>query len=358
MRAPIHKTLSTALLGASLLFAFACNRDGRQEDTANLDRETATTAAETAPDSEELGVPRSTDIDAPPAETAEPDVREQERADLEARERRLADRQAELDARERELRQRAETRTPPRAAPPRRVETPRPAPAPRPEPEERAELPAERPDTDTRGTAPADRNERTEPAEPAREERPEPEERAAATATVPSGTVLNVEFREGLSSERSRVGDTFRTRVVSDIVQDGEVVIPRGSEVLGEVAEAVPLKKIGGQARLTLRFTDLVLPSGATLPIQASFLRQGRNETGRDAATIGGAAAGGAVLGRVLSGRDRSRGTLVGAILGAAAGAVIASRTPGEEVAVPDGATVDLVLDQALEVRSRDLRDR
>jgi type IV secretory pathway VirB10-like protein len=356
MRAPIHKTLSTALLGASLLFTFACNRDGRQEDTARLDSETAASTGETAPapDSEEFQSPRSTDIDAPSTEPTEPDTREQERADLEARERRVAERQAALDARERELRQRAETRTPP-AAPLRRAETPRPAP--RPAPEERAERPAERPDadTDTRGTAPA---EPAEPEETAREERPEPEERAAASATVPSGTVLNVEFSEGLSSARNHVGDTFRTRVMSDITQDGQVVIPRGSEVLGEVSEAVPLKKIGGQAKLTLRFTDLVLPSGATVPIQASFLRQGRNETGRDAATIGGAAAGGAILGRVLGGRDRSRGTLVGAILGAAAGAVIASRTPGEEVVVPDGATVDLVLDQDLRVRSRDLRDR
>jgi type IV secretory pathway VirB10-like protein len=353
MRALIHKTLSAALLGATLLFAVACNRDAREEDTAALGRETEATAVETAPEpqiqeetaaGEELGVPRSTDISAP---SAEPDARAQERADIEARERQLAERQAELDARERQLRQREQSRT----TPPRRTETPRPAP--QPEPEERAELPAERP-ADT-GAAPAEPTD-SEPAQP--EERPEPEERVAATATVPSGTVINVEFGQGLSSERNQVGDTFRTRVTSDIYQDGELVIPKGSEVLGEVAEAVPLKKIGGQAKLTLRFTDLVLPSGATVPIQASFLRQGRNETGRDAATIGGAAAGGAVLGRVLSGRDRSRGTLVGAILGAAAGAVIASRTPGEEVVVPDGATVDLVLDRGLEIRGRDLRDR
>ena len=134
-------------------------------------------------------------------------------------------------------------------------------------------------------------------------------------------------------------------------MDEGEVVIPRGSEILGEVTEAVPLRKVGGQAKLALRFTDLVLPSGATVPIDASFVQQGRNETGRDAATIGGAAAGGAILGRILNKGNRSRGAVIGAIIGAAAGTAIASQTPGEEVVIPEGSVVGLQLDDAIEVR-------
>jgi hypothetical protein len=118
----------------------------------------------------------------------------------------------------------------------------------------------------------------------------------------------------------------------------------------------VPLRKVGGQAKLALRFTDLVLPSGATVPIDASFVQQGRNETGRDAATIGGAAAGGAILGRILNKGNRSRGSVIGAIIGAAAGTAIAARRAGEEVVIPEGSVVSLRLDDSVEVRVRGRR--
>jgi hypothetical protein len=184
---------------------------------------------------------------------------------------------------------------------------------------------------------------------------PEPprEEPRTTEVTVPAGTRLEAELTRTLASNTSSPGDSFRARINEDVTQDGVVVIPRGSEILGEVTEAVPLKRIGGQARLALKLTDLVLPSGRTVPVTASFVQEGRNETPRAAAKIGGAAAGGAILGRILSQGGRSRGGVIGAILGAAAGTAIASKTPGEEVVIPEGSVVGLRLDGAVQVRVR-----
>lgn len=175
---------------------------------------------------------------------------------------------------------------------------------------------------------------------------------------VPAGTVMEIELVEGLSSQTSEAGDIFRARVASDVSSDGAVGIPAGSEIVGVVTEAVPLGKVGGRARLGLKFTDLVLPSGKAVPIDATLVQQGSNETRKDAATIGGAAAGGAILGRVLSKKDRSRGAVIGAIIGAAAGAVLASRN-GEEVVIPGGTRLALKLDDEVEVRTvRQARNR
>ena len=69
-----------------------------------------------------------------------------------------------------------------------------------------------------------------------------------------------VEMLSTVSSQTSRAGDTFRARINGNVRADGRVAIPSGSEVMGEVIDAVPLRKVGGQARLALRFTDLVLP--------------------------------------------------------------------------------------------------
>lgn len=319
------------LLALSLALPFGC---GRNDQNERNEQEADRVVVEPPPAAETTTVPETRDPEIPPqqVEIVEPEPGPDRGADLDARERELKQRQAELDARERSLR----SAPSPRPQPPV-TSKPKPAPVPdRPEPEPTEEI----------AEAPA-----PEPEQPAREERPEP---VTSIATVPSGTVMRVELMESLSSQTSEPGDIFRARVASDVTDDGgQVVIPAGSEVVGVVGEAVPLRKVGGQAKLTLRFTDLVLPSGGTVPIRASFVGAGRSETRKDAATIGGAAAGGAILGRVLSKGNRSRGAVIGAIIGAAAGTAIASRTPGEEVTIDRGTAVDLKLDDSVEVRLR-----
>jgi len=188
--------------------------------------------------------------------------------------------------------------------------------------------------------------------EPAPAPAPEREERQPPVPVkVPAGTTFEVEFTKGLASNASSVGDTFRARIVADLRLDGAIAIPAGSEVLGVVTDAVGARRIGGKARLTVKFTDLVLPSGSTLPLHASFLEEGKSRAGRDAATIGGSTAGGALLGRILS--NGSRGTIIGALVGAAVGTAIASKTAGEEVVIPEGSVVSLKLDQPLAVDAR-----
>lgn len=188
--------------------------------------------------------------------------------------------------------------------------------------------------------------------EPVPSPAPEREERQPPVPVkVPAGTTFEVEFTKGLASNASSVGETFRARVVADLRLDGAVAIPAGSEVLGVVTDAVGARRIGGKARLTVKFTDLVLPSGSTLPVHASFLEEGKTRAGRDAATIGGSTAGGALLGRILS--NGSRGTILGALVGAAVGTAIASNTAGEEVVIPEGSVISLKLDQPLAVDAR-----
>lgn len=357
MRKPDLHSLSLALLSAAALFALACGRQA-EEPQADL-REPAPTTQTTqearpaepyAVEDERIpqaALPKSPELQPEPSEVIvqepEPGLADDTADELAARERQLAARQAELEARERRLRekerQQKAARPAPRPATPEpeeQVAETRPAPA-EPEPE---------PETESEEVEPAPE------AVPEAEAEPEPEVRTVSVS-VPAGTTFAAELQDTLSSASSRAGDTFRARIVDDVVDDGEVVIPAGSEVVGEVTEAVPLRKVGGKARLAVRFTDLVLSSGSTVPIRATLTEEGRNETGRDAATIGGGAAGGAVLGRVLSRKDRSKGALIGAIIGAAAGAVIAARTPGEEVTIPEGTVVNVALSDEVEVRLR-----
>jgi type IV secretory pathway VirB10-like protein len=346
------KTLLSAALCAAALIAFACGRPSTE--TKTTETKTAETAPAApapvpqaqAPSNELRPEPRSVTVtEATPAPAPS-------QADLDAKERDLAKRQAELDAREKALRdheRQARNGPPARPAPkPRATRHEAPLP-PAPEPEQA-------PQAADRGPAVNDLDVRTEPEpepapemspEPAPEPRPEPR---PEPVTVPAGTVMEIEMLSTVSSQTSRAGDTFRARISGSVRTDeGRVAIPNGSEIVGEVTEAVAPGKIGGQAKLALHFTDLVLPDGTTVPIEASFAHEGRNKTGRDAATIGGGAAGGALLGRALG--KGGKGGVIGALLGATVGAVIASRTPGEQVVFPQGAAVDIQLDSPVQVR-------
>jgi type IV secretory pathway VirB10-like protein len=380
--APAARLAITAMLCAAPLFTFACGREAEEPRESDLSTTSAVeenrSAGETYPAPETpsgVEIREERGVDVPDEEVVaageagaggvdelEAHQREldQKEAELEARARRLRDlerRQREIDVAEREIARRESQAA---VKPERRSEPAEPARPARPEPtpeddvdtEEVAEAPGA--GGSSRGPAPE-----PEPAEEAdeiarsREEAREEDDRRLEPATVPSGTVVAAEFLETLSSESSRVGDTFRARLTGDVRQGGRVVIPAGSEVVGEVTEAVPLRKVGGRAKLAVRFTDLILPHGVSVPIDASFVGQGKSETGRDAATIGGAAAGGAVLGRVINKRDRSRGAVIGAILGAAIGTAIASRTDGEEVNIFEGSVLDLRFDEPVEVPAR-----
>ena len=324
-----HPILPALLCGAAL-FTFACSRaevaDPAPPRLAQTETQAPAAPIAAEPQANELQpAPQSVQVE----EQAPPPAVERELPDLGARERELADREAELDARERRLRQ---TQT-------QALIQPRPAPS-RPAAEEARPEPP-------RAVTPE-----LAPAAPEPEPEPVREEPRTTSVTVPAGTQIDVEFTRRLASNTSSPGDSFRARVNQDLIQDGVVAIPAGSEILGEVIEALPLRRVGGQARLALKFTDLVLPSGKTVPIDASFVQEGRNETRKDAVTIGGAAAGGAVLGRILNKGNRSRGSVLGAIIGAAAGTAIASKTPGEEVIIPEGSVVSLRLDDSVRVRA------
>jgi hypothetical protein len=334
------------LLCAAALLSFACGRGqehtGRAAQTAPAAQAPAAPAipapvATPQPQVSELRpVPQSVQIH---QETPPPAVEQgrNQPPQLDSRERALAERESKLAARERSLRERerqaraAASRPAPEPVQPENNEETA-APAPEPAREEPAPEPAPMPATSAEAPVEAPRT---------------------VEVSVPAGKVLDVELKQRLASNTSKVGDLFRVRVAHDVRVDGVVAIPRGSEIVGLVTEAAPLPRLGGQARLTLKLTDLVLPSGSTVPIHASLVQEGPNQIGRDAATIGGGAVGGAILGNILSKGGGAKGSIVGAIMGAVAGAAIASRTGREEVVIPEGAVLGVKLEDALAVQAR-----
>jgi hypothetical protein len=181
-------------------------------------------------------------------------------------------------------------------------------------------------------------------------EPPTPAPREPVEVVVPAGTALDIEFDSPIASNTVAGGSTFATRVTNDILVGEVLAIPAGALVHGTVTEAVPAKKIGGQARLALSFDHLKLATGEQIPIAAAFAVAAKSQTGKDAATIGGAAAGGAVLGNVLDKKNRTRGTVLGAVIGGAVGTAVAANSPGEEVVIAAGSVIEIRLTRPITI--------
>lgn len=235
--------------------------------------------------------------------------------------------------------------TPP-AAPPsaRRAEAPsRPASTGAANAPASADQPAGERWTQEPGAAPEAAEQSPAPAEPEpAAARPEP-----VPLTVAEGTQITLELLDPVSSQSAQVGDRIEAELLLPVEIDGRVALPAGSRVIGRVTEAVALGRIGGRARLAFSF-ESVRVDGRDVPIAAHFAREGKSETGKDAATIAAGAAIGTILGNQAKKNDR--GKVIGGVVGAAAGTAAAAATKGETIDLVAGAELRLTLRQAVTV--------
>jgi hypothetical protein len=101
---------------------------------------------------------------------------------------------------------------------------------------------------------------------------------------VAAGSQFEVELLDTLSSGMNQVGDQVRGRLVGALFADGKRVAPAGAEVQGTITEVVPLKKFGGQPRISLMFEDLAVDNGTRVSVMASHTTAGAKQAGRQPA--------------------------------------------------------------------------
>ncbi|HEU5350488.1 MAG TPA: hypothetical protein VFU55_02760 [Terracidiphilus sp.] len=149
----------------------------------------------------------------------------------------------------------------------------------------------------------------------------------AGPGVLIAGTAIRVQLLNDLSSSLSTAGEPFRSRVATDVLSNGQVLIPAGSEIDGQVAEA-SMGGFAGHGTLVLRPEKVVLPNGQSYALHAMVVdapdsnttvgAEGEIRPGsrlkRDGIEYGGAVGAGAVAGAYLGGP-------VGALAGSAVGA-------------------------------------
>jgi opacity protein-like surface antigen len=95
---------------------------------------------------------------------------------------------------------------------------------------------------------------------------------AATTIELPAGRALEVRLTRSLASFSSRKGSEVEGVLVSPVLQDGKIVIPMGSKVVGTVSDVkrIGLGLIHETAQINIDFNRLVLPDGTSSQLNTS----------------------------------------------------------------------------------------
>jgi hypothetical protein len=172
--------------------------------------------------------------------------------------------------------------------------------------------------------------------------RPEPR------VVIPAGTHLRIALIDGLSSDRSRPGDSFMASLAEPIVVDGKTILEKGTRIQGRVVDAKESGRVKGRASIELMLTEIVRDNGNLLNIATKHYRAVAESTKkRDAAIIGGGAGLGAAIGAIAGG---GKGALAGAAIGGGAGTGTVLATKGKEIHYSPETRIPFTLATSVEI--------
>jgi hypothetical protein len=188
----------------------------------------------------------------------------------------------------------------------------------------------------------------------------------SSSVTLPAGTRVLMSLTSPLHTTSARDGSGVYLETSSPVVQDGQIAIPAHTCVLGQVEHERRPGRVKGRAQFRIRFTSMILPGNHPVPIAGSLQslpgdskirtqdKEGTlepvDQIDRDVHTLAaGTVAGGLAGALTRSGTGAGIGLAIGG--GLALGKVLFTR--GEEIYLPEGAKVEMVLDKPVTLAQR-----
>ena len=167
------------------------------------------------------------------------------------------------------------------------------------------------------------------------------------SVTVPAGTRISVRTIDNIDSSKNRVGDRFEASLEEPLVVNDKVVVAKGANVYGRLAESKESGTFTGRSELRLELTGIVV-NGQTVPVVTGDYEVSGKSRGASTAkrTVGGAAVG-SIIGAIAGG---GKGAAIGAGAGGGIGAGSEIITKGDQVKVPSETLLEFTLQQSVSV--------
>jgi hypothetical protein len=173
---------------------------------------------------------------------------------------------------------------------------------------------------------------------------------SVTSVTIPAGTRISVRTIDYIDSTKNQVGDRFQASLEEPLIVDGNVVVAKGADVYGRLAESKESGTFTGRSQLRLELTGIVV-NGQTMPLVTGDYELTGKSRGASTAkrTVGGAAVG-SLIGALAGG---GQGAAIGAGVGAGVGAGSETITKGDQVKVPSETLIDFTLQQEVSITTR-----
>jgi len=93
----------------------------------------------------------------------------------------------------------------------------------------------------------------------------------AKTKRITAGTKFELKLMNPISTSTNLEGQEFQAILLSDQLQDNDVILPMGSLIRGSIKKIVPAKSLSRGAILYLDFDHIVTPNGRQIPLELSI---------------------------------------------------------------------------------------
>jgi hypothetical protein len=190
---------------------------------------------------------------------------------------------------------------------------------------------------------------------------------------IPAGTKVLLTIRSAVNTKTAQPGDGVYLQSSFPVIANGRAVIPAGVYVQGVVDSVERHIRIKGPAKLTMHFTSMIFPNGTVveIPGQVNSLPgsdgpkvkgdEGTVQQGGSAGDVAKAAGQGAAIGAGIGGISGGvnghpvEGLGIGAGAGAVAGAAVSLFTHGNDISIPSGTPIEMVLQRPLILQEANL---
>jgi len=146
------------------------------------------------------------------------------------------------------------------------------------------------------------------------------------SASLASGTAMNAELSQPVDAKKNKPGDVVTAKTTSATKSNGNVVIPKGTKLVGHIREAKPRAKGESESAVGIVFDKAVMKNGQEIPLNVALQAVAASQTAASSSVAQDDlyAGGGAVSGAGAGGRGSGGGVLGGArsTAGATAGSV------------------------------------
>lgn len=144
----------------------------------------------------------------------------------------------------------------------------------------------------------------------------------AAAGQMQSGSTVHAALTKPIDAGKNKPGDEVVAKTTQDVKSNGQVVIPRGSKIVGHITEAKARAKGQQDSSLGMAFDHAVLKNGTTVPVSFAVQAIGRSSAAAAEEDSFMSSAGGAAVSPSSASTVRSTGGGLVSGVGSTAGTV------------------------------------